>query len=64
MKKPRSKVQRYVLIAVVLLIIAYGVRAAFFSAPPPPTFAVAEVTRGNLEAVSYTHLTLPTKRIV
>ena len=49
MKKPRSKVQRYVLIAVVLLIIAYGVRAAFFSAPPPPTFAVAEVTRGNLE---------------
>ncbi|CAB3731933.1 Macrolide export protein MacA [Achromobacter deleyi] len=49
MKKPRSKVQRYVLIAVVLLIIAYGVRAVFFSAPPPPTFAVAEVTRGNLE---------------
>lgn len=49
MKKPRSKVQRYVLIAVVVLIIAYGVRAAFFSAPPPPTFAVAEVTRGNLE---------------
>lgn len=49
MKKPRSKVRRYVLIAVVLLIIAYGVRAAFFSAPPPPTFAVAEVTRGNLE---------------
>ncbi|MBB1628034.1 efflux RND transporter periplasmic adaptor subunit [Achromobacter sp. UMC71] len=49
MKKPRSKVQRYVLIAVVVLIIAYGVRAAFFSAPPAPTFAVAEVTRGNLE---------------
>ena len=49
MKKPRSKVQRYVLIAVVLLIIAFGVRAAFFSSPPPPTFAVAEVVRGNLE---------------
>lgn len=49
MKKPRSKVRRYVLIAVVLLIIAYGVRSAFFSAPPPSTFAVAEVTRGNLE---------------
>ncbi|MCZ8409528.1 efflux RND transporter periplasmic adaptor subunit [Achromobacter dolens] len=49
MKKPRSKVQRYVLIAVVLLIIAFGVRAAFFSSPQPPTFAVAEVVRGNLE---------------
>ncbi|MCH3879082.1 biotin/lipoyl-binding protein, partial [Campylobacter jejuni] len=23
--------------------------AAFFSSPPPPTFAVAEVVRGNLE---------------
>ena len=48
MKKPRSKAKRYVLIAVVLLILAFGIRAAFFSSPPP-TFAVADVVRGNLE---------------
>lgn len=49
MKKPRGKVQCYVLIAAVLLLIAFGVRAAFFSSPTPPTFAVAEAVRGNLE---------------
>lgn len=49
MKKSRSKFKRNALIAVVFLIAVFGVRAAFFSAPPPPTFAVAEVTRANLE---------------
>ena len=90
MKKSRSKFKRYALIAVVVLLGAYALRAMFFSAPPPPTFAVGEVSRANLEdsvlasgtidaiervsvgaqatgqlkslkAVSYTHLTLPTK---
>ena len=59
MKKPRSKAKRYVLIAVVLLILAFGIRAAFFSSPPP-TFAVADVVRGNLEdsvlALSLIHI--------
>lgn len=49
MKKSRSTFKRYSLIAVFLLLVVFGVRAAFFSAPPPPTFAVAEVTRAHLE---------------
>ncbi|WP_191577764.1 efflux RND transporter periplasmic adaptor subunit [Achromobacter insolitus] len=49
MKKSRSKFKRYVLIAVILLLLVFGARAAFFSAPPLPTFAVAEVSRANLE---------------
>ncbi|WP_286900393.1 macrolide transporter subunit MacA [Achromobacter sp. UBA2119] len=48
MKKSRSKFKRYVLIAVILLLLVFGARAAFFSAPPP-TFAVAEVSRADLE---------------
>ena len=49
MKKSRSKFKRYALIAVVVLLVAYVLRALFFSAPPPPTFAVGEVSRANLE---------------
>jgi len=49
MKKSRSKFKRYALIAVVVLLVALGLRSVFFSAPPPPTFAVAEVSRANLE---------------
>lgn len=49
MKKSRSKFKRYAIIAVVILLGVLGLRAVFFSAPPPPTFAVAEVSRANLE---------------
>ena len=49
MKKSRSKLTRYALIAAILLLLIIGARAAFFSAPPPPTFAVAEVSRADLE---------------
>ncbi|MNK30971.1 Macrolide export protein MacA [compost metagenome] len=49
MKKSRSKFKRYTLIAALLLLVGLGARAAFFPAPPPPTFAVAEVSRANLE---------------
>ena len=49
MKQPRSKLARYGLIAGVLLVVAYGVHAAFLSSPLPPTFASAEVTRADLE---------------
>ncbi len=49
MKKPRSKFKRYALIAVVVLLVAFALRAVFFSAPPAPTFAVGEVSRANLE---------------
>ncbi len=49
MKKTPSKFKRYSLIAIVLLVVVLSARAAFFSSPPKPTFATAEVTRADLE---------------
>lgn len=49
MKKPRSKFKRYALTAIVLLVVVLSARAAFFSSPPKPSFATAEVTRADLE---------------
>lgn len=48
--KPKSgKTKRYVLIAVALLLVAMAVKWAFFSPPPAPSFATAEVRRADME---------------
>ncbi|CAB3707201.1 Macrolide export protein MacA [Achromobacter pestifer] len=49
MKKSRSKFKRYALIAVVVVLGAFALRAIFFPAAAPPTFSATEVSRADLE---------------
>lgn len=50
MKTTKKQYFRYLLIAAALVGVAVAIKLLFFSTPPAPQFATAEVVRGDLES--------------